>query len=74
MALISLGSALASLGKLEQAKPLQERGLAINEGALSPDHVEVARAKSLLGNTLRDLGELTRAQQSARGSARGGGT
>jgi hypothetical protein len=47
-ALVRVGACLVNLGRNEEAiEPLQ-RGLAIREKALGPEHPEVAEAKGLL--------------------------
>ena len=48
---------LQDLGQPGQARPLQERALAIDEAAYGPDHPDVAPDLNNLALILRDLGQ-----------------
>src|SRR5262245_2517237 len=48
--------------RLNEARPLFERALAIPEAAYGPDHPEVATALNNLAFILRDLGDLVAAR------------
>ncbi len=53
----NLALILQDLGQPEEARPLQERALAIDEAAYGPDHPAVARDLNNLALILRDLGQ-----------------
>ena len=48
--------------RLEQARPLAERALAIDEAAYGPDHPDVATRLNNLAQIFRDLGQLEQAR------------
>jgi hypothetical protein len=60
------GAYLQVHARLTDARPLQERALAIDEAVYRPDHPTIARDLSNLAQILRDLGE------SGGGAAAGG--
>ena len=53
----NLALILQDLGQAGQARPLQERALAIDEAAYGPDHPAVATDLNNLAQILRDLGQ-----------------
>jgi len=55
--MISMGTAYSELGHYEQARPLLEQALAIQEEALGPDDPRVAQSLNALGSMLRLAGE-----------------
>jgi tetratricopeptide (TPR) repeat protein len=58
----SLGVVAQSQGKLDEARVLHERGLAIVEKALGPDHLNVATPLQNLGDLATEQGELDEAR------------
>jgi tetratricopeptide (TPR) repeat protein len=48
---------LRDLGQQQDARPLYERALAIDEAAYGPDHPTVATNLNNLATVLRDLGQ-----------------
>jgi tetratricopeptide (TPR) repeat protein len=53
----NLAQILRDLGQAGEARPLQERALAIEEAIYGPDHPAVATALNNLAQILRDLGQ-----------------
>jgi tetratricopeptide (TPR) repeat protein len=58
----NLALILRDLGLPAEARPLQERALAIDEAAYGPDHPTVARDLNNLAQILQDLGLLGEAR------------
>jgi hypothetical protein len=56
-----VGQALAALGPAEEALPLHQRALRIDEAALGPDHPDVAADLNHLGLALAALGRAAEA-------------
>lgn len=54
---------LRERGQYRQARPLAERGVALAEAALGPDHVEVGSRRDSLGRVLLALGDLPGARE-----------
>ena len=62
--ILSFASAyLRERGLYRQARPLAERGVALAEAALGPDHVEVGSRRDNLGRVLLALGDLPGARE-----------
>jgi Tetratricopeptide repeat len=53
--LLRIAGVLGDLGQLEQARPLAERALAIDEAAYGPDHSTAATIRANLTLILRQL-------------------
>lgn len=62
-ALASLGQVLYAQGKLQEAREVYERGLALRRRLLPEGHPKVANNEKHLAEVLADLGEITRAQE-----------
>jgi len=60
----NLGALMASQGKLDEARVLFERTLAIREQALGPEHLDVAASRGNLGNVAAAQGKLDEARDS----------